>query len=38
MMALDDVVKTTTESERMTSAMYRTIRWIDRNINANQHP
>jgi len=33
-MALDDVVKTTTESQRMDEACDRTIRWIDRNIEA----
>ena len=31
MMALDDVVKTTTVGVRMAEAMERTIRWIDRN-------
>lgn len=34
MMALDDVVKTTTEGTRMAEANERTIRWIDRNIEA----
>lgn len=37
-MALDDVVKTTTVGPRMEEAMLRTIRWIDRNIEANQNP
>lgn len=32
MMALDDVVKTTTEGQRMQDAMHRTVRWIDRNL------
>ncbi|RXH73949.1 hypothetical protein DVH24_016771 [Malus domestica] len=31
-MALDDVVKTTTTGPRVEEAMYRTIRWIDRCI------
>lgn len=35
MMALDDVVKTTTVGIRMAEAMERTVRWIDRNIQAN---
>ena len=34
MMALDDVVRTTTEGDRMSEACDRTIRWIDRNIQA----
>lgn len=38
MMALDDVVKTTTQGPRMQEAMERTVRWIDRNMAANQHP
>lgn len=38
MMALDDVVKTTTVGIRMATAMERTIRWLDRNISANLHP
>jgi len=29
-MALDDVVKTTTEGERMSEACFRTSRWIKR--------
>lgn len=32
MMALDDVVKTTTQGPRMEEAMERTLRWIDRNL------
>jgi tRNA-guanine family transglycosylase len=32
MMALDDVVKTTTQGPRMGEAMERTVRWIDRNL------
>jgi queuine tRNA-ribosyltransferase catalytic subunit len=38
MMALDDVVKTTTVGIRMAQAMERTVRWIDRNISANEKP
>ena len=38
MMALDDVVKTTTVGIRMAQAMERTIRWIDRNNQANEKP
>lgn len=38
MMALDDVVKTTTVGPRMEEAMHRTVRWIDRNLQANQNP
>lgn len=34
MMALDDVVMTTTEGDRMKIACERTVRWIDRNILA----
>jgi len=37
-MALDDVVKTTTEGDRMGEACERTIRWIDRNIAAHGRP
>ncbi|CAI0447881.1 unnamed protein product, partial [Linum tenue] len=37
-MALDDVVKTTTTGPRIGEAMYRTIRWIDRCIAAHQRP
>jgi queuine tRNA-ribosyltransferase len=36
MMALDDVIKTTTEGPRMEEACDRTIRWIDRNIAAHR--
>jgi queuine tRNA-ribosyltransferase len=38
MMALDDVVKTTTQGPRMEEAMHRTLRWIDRNLEANENP
>ena len=38
MMALDDVIKTTTVGPRMREAMERTCRWIDRNLEANQNP
>jgi queuine tRNA-ribosyltransferase len=38
MMALDDVVKTTTVGIRMAKAMERTVRWIDRNNSANAKP
>jgi queuine tRNA-ribosyltransferase len=38
MMALDDVVKTTTVGPRMAEANERTIRWISRNIEANKNP
>lgn len=38
MMALDDVVKTTTEGERMEEATHRTIRWIHRNLESNKKP
>ena len=31
-MALDDVVKTTTTGPRVEEAMYRTLRWIERCI------
>jgi len=37
-MALDDVVKTTTEGPRMGEACDRTIRWIDRCIAAHSRP
>ncbi|TQD86534.1 hypothetical protein C1H46_027927 [Malus baccata] len=37
-MALDDVVKTTTTGPRVEEAMYRTIRWIDRCIEAHKRP
>lgn len=35
-MALDDVVKTTTEGPRMAEANERTIRWIDRCFDAHE--
>jgi queuine tRNA-ribosyltransferase len=38
MMALDDVVKTTTEGPRVTEACERTIRWISRCLDANANP
>ena len=38
MMALDDVVKTTTEGPRMEEAMHRTCRWIHRNFEAHEKP
>lgn len=38
MMALDDVVKTTTVGPRMEEAMERTVRWCDRNLKANLNP
>eukprot|EP00919_Chromeraceae_sp_WS-2016_P039999 GHVR01095425.1.p1 GENE.GHVR01095425.1~~GHVR01095425.1.p1 ORF type:complete len:144 (+),score=21.47 GHVR01095425.1:4503-4934(+) len=38
MMALEDVVKTTTVGPRMEEAMNRTVRWIDRNLAANKNP
>jgi queuine tRNA-ribosyltransferase len=31
-MALDDVIKTTTTGARVEEAMFRTLRWIDRCI------
>ncbi|KAL3677983.1 hypothetical protein R1sor_020939 [Riccia sorocarpa] len=37
-MALDDVVKTTTVGPRVEEAMHRTIRWIDRCIAAHSRP
>eukprot|EP01095_Lingulamoeba_sp_RSL-Kostka_P006277 TRINITY_DN1963_c0_g1_i1.p1 TRINITY_DN1963_c0_g1~~TRINITY_DN1963_c0_g1_i1.p1 ORF type:complete len:305 (-),score=109.28 TRINITY_DN1963_c0_g1_i1:661-1575(-) len=38
MMALDDVVHSTTTGERLEEAMYRTLRWIDRCIEAHKRP
>lgn len=38
MMALDDVVKTTTEGNRMEEATHRTNRWIHRNFEAHTKP
>ena len=38
MMQLDDVVRTTTEGPRMKEAMERTVRWLDRNIEAHDRP
>ncbi|KAL2641425.1 hypothetical protein R1flu_009012 [Riccia fluitans] len=37
-MALDDVVKTTTTGPRVEEAMHRTLRWIDRCISAHSRP
>ncbi|KAF1871270.1 hypothetical protein Lal_00020062 [Lupinus albus] len=37
-MALDDVVKTTITGPRIEEAMYRTLRWIDRCIEAHGRP
>jgi queuine tRNA-ribosyltransferase len=37
-MALDDVVSSTTTGPRVEEAMHRTIRWIDRCINAHKNP
>ncbi|XP_052863167.1 queuine tRNA-ribosyltransferase catalytic subunit [Anopheles cruzii] len=36
MMQLDDVVKTTTTGPRVEEAMHRTIRWLDRSIEAHR--
>ncbi|KAM9979778.1 hypothetical protein ACTFIZ_006016 [Dictyostelium cf. discoideum] len=38
MMALDDVVSSTTVGPRVEQAMYRTLRWIDRCIKAHKKP
>mmetsp|Transcript_21361 Transcript_21361/g.33412 ORF Transcript_21361/g.33412 Transcript_21361/m.33412 type:complete len:279 (+) Transcript_21361:533-1369(+) len=38
MMALDDVVSSTTEGPRVEEAMHRTTRWIDRCISAHKRP
>lgn len=38
MMQLDDVVHTMTTGPRVEEAMWRSIRWLDRCINANKHP
>ncbi|THG06253.1 hypothetical protein TEA_018812 [Camellia sinensis var. sinensis] len=37
-MALDDVVRTTITGPRIEEAMYRTLRWIDRCIEAHKRP
>lgn len=37
-MALDDVVHSTTTGPRVEEAMYRTLRWIDRCIAAHARP
>lgn len=36
MMQLDDVVKTTTTGPRVEEAMHRTIRWLDRCLEAHE--
>ena len=38
MMALDDVIKTTTSGPRVEEACHRTVRWIDRCLDANRNP
>ena len=38
MMALDDVIATTTTGPRIEEAMHRTLRWIDRCVAAHQRP
>lgn len=38
MMQLDDVVSSTISGPRVEEAMYRSIRWLDRSIAANQNP
>jgi queuine tRNA-ribosyltransferase catalytic subunit len=38
MMALDDVIATTTTGKRVEEAMERTIRWLDRCIKAHKKP
>lgn len=38
MMALDDVVATTTSGPRVEEAMHRTLRWIDRCIEGHKRP
>ncbi|KAG9470778.1 queuine tRNA-ribosyltransferase catalytic subunit 1 [Eleutherodactylus coqui] len=38
MMQLDDVVSSTIAGPRVEEAMYRSIRWLDRCITANQNP
>lgn len=38
MMALDDVVKTTSNLDDIEKSCDRTIRWISRNIKANKNP
>lgn len=37
-MALDDVVHSTTTGPRVEEAMHRTLRWIDRCISAHSRP
>jgi len=38
MMALDDVIKTTTVGPRVEEAMERSVRWLDRCIQAHSRP
>ena len=38
MMALDDVVQTTTVGPRVEEAMQRSVRWLDRCIQAHKNP
>lgn len=38
MMALDDVIHSSTTGERVEEAMHRTIRWLDRCIEAHKRP
>lgn len=38
MMALDDVIETTVSGPRIEEATHRTLRWIERCINAHQRP
>jgi queuine tRNA-ribosyltransferase len=38
MMALDDVVVTTTTGPRVEEAMHRSVRWLDRCIKAHKKP
>lgn len=38
MMALDDVVQTTTVGPRVEEAMERSVRWLDRCIKAHKKP
>jgi tRNA-guanine family transglycosylase len=38
MMALDDVIQTTTVGPRVEEAMERSVRWLDRCIQAHKRP
>jgi queuine/archaeosine tRNA-ribosyltransferase len=38
MMALDDVIVTTTTGPRVEEAMQRSVRWLDRCIKAHKKP